>query len=87
MIKVNKLGKGGVTVFGYYEETWEQKTLRGLCNFKSADRTNLMVLLSFFRYCESVNSDHDNRVGVWYISFKKKKKKKKKSIVIVTPAD
>ena len=55
LIKVNKLGKRGVTVFGYYEETWEQKTLRGLCNFKSSDRTNLMVLLSFFLSSDTVN--------------------------------
>ena len=31
MIKVNELGERvSHTVFGYYEETWEQKTLRVL---------------------------------------------------------
>ena len=45
MIKVYKIWLGSVTVFGYYEETLEQRRSEGLRNLKYSNGTNLMILL------------------------------------------
>ena len=44
---------------------------------KCSTYENILILDSFFfpLLC-SVNSDHDNRFGVWHISFNKTKKKR-----------